>query len=126
MKSRVRSIALVTAVRLGFSLSAIIVLFRPTGSYLHLFVFLSSHPCPPLLILVSKLLRNLIFTLLYVLKNMLIRLLEFGNIDFFFASDPKLPSLLKMLIWAQNQLDEKATYPRINDLSTASLEDPAV
>ncbi|KAK6932512.1 LIS1 homology motif [Dillenia turbinata] len=39
--------------------------------------------------------------------------------------DPKLPSLLKMLIWAQNQLDEKAVYPRINDLSTAKLEDPA-
>lgn len=40
--------------------------------------------------------------------------------------DPKLPSLLKMLIWAQNQLDEKAAYPRINDLSSAALEDPAV
>lgn len=40
--------------------------------------------------------------------------------------DPKLPSLLKMLIWAQNQLDEKAAFPRINDLSTAALEDPAV
>ncbi|CBI18750.3 unnamed protein product, partial [Vitis vinifera] len=40
--------------------------------------------------------------------------------------DPKLPSLLKMLIWAQNQLDDKAAYPRINDLSTARLEDPAV
>eukprot|EP00268_Persea_americana_P028589 TRINITY_DN2774_c0_g1_i4.p1 TRINITY_DN2774_c0_g1~~TRINITY_DN2774_c0_g1_i4.p1 ORF type:complete len:232 (+),score=62.96 TRINITY_DN2774_c0_g1_i4:205-900(+) len=40
--------------------------------------------------------------------------------------DPKLPSLLKMLIWAQNQLDEKTVYPRINDLSTAVLEDPAV
>nr|CAD1818248.1 unnamed protein product [Ananas comosus var. bracteatus] len=40
--------------------------------------------------------------------------------------DPKLPSLLKMLIWAQNQLDEKAIYPRINNLSTATLEDPAV
>nr|CAD1832894.1 unnamed protein product [Ananas comosus var. bracteatus] len=37
-----------------------------------------------------------------------------------------LPSLLKMLIWAQNQLDEKAIYPRINNLSTAMLEDPAV
>ncbi|XP_077254094.1 protein GID8 homolog isoform X2 [Tasmannia lanceolata] len=37
--------------------------------------------------------------------------------------DPKLPSLLKMLIWAQNQLDEKAVYPHINDLSTAMLED---
>ncbi|KAK9706677.1 hypothetical protein RND81_07G144000 [Saponaria officinalis] len=40
--------------------------------------------------------------------------------------DPKLPYLLKMLLWAQNQLDEKAAYPRINDLSTAKLEDPAV
>ncbi|CAL5412175.1 unnamed protein product [Camellia sinensis] len=40
--------------------------------------------------------------------------------------DPKLPSLLKMLVWAQNQLDEKAAYPHIKDLSTATLEDPAV
>ncbi|KAF8370172.1 hypothetical protein HHK36_003743 [Tetracentron sinense] len=40
--------------------------------------------------------------------------------------DPKLPSLLKMLIWAQNQLDEKAAYPHINNLSTAVLEDPPV
>ncbi|KAJ4766795.1 LisH and RanBPM domains containing protein [Rhynchospora pubera] len=40
--------------------------------------------------------------------------------------DPKLPSLLKMLICAQNQLDEKAVYPRINELSTAKLEDSAV
>lgn len=40
--------------------------------------------------------------------------------------DPKLPSLLKMLVWAQNQLDEKAAYPRITNLSSANLEDPAV
>ncbi|KAL2524181.1 LisH and RanBPM domains containing protein [Abeliophyllum distichum] len=40
--------------------------------------------------------------------------------------DPKLPSILKMLIWAQNLLDEKAAYPRISNLSTAALEDPAV
>ncbi|KAA3489106.1 glucose-induced degradation protein 8-like protein [Gossypium australe] len=39
-------------------------------------------------------------------------------------TDPKLPSLLKMLIWAQNQLDKKAVYPCINDLSNARLEDP--
>eukprot|EP00249_Psilotum_nudum_P021300 c28059_g1_i1 orf=477-1160(-) len=38
--------------------------------------------------------------------------------------DPKLPSLLKMLIWAQNQLDEKASYPHINDPVSATLEDP--
>ncbi|KAF1874822.1 hypothetical protein Lal_00007437 [Lupinus albus] len=40
--------------------------------------------------------------------------------------DPKLPSLLKMLIWAQNQLDEKAAYPHIKDLSSAKLEDPVI
>lgn len=40
--------------------------------------------------------------------------------------DPKLPGLLKMLLWAQNQLDEKAVYPRINNLSTVTLDDPAV
>ncbi|KAG6754819.1 hypothetical protein POTOM_040617 [Populus tomentosa] len=45
---------------------------------------------------------------------------------FLVCSYPKLPNLLKMLLWAQNQLDEKAVYPRINDLSTAMLEDPAV
>ncbi|CAM8912043.1 hypothetical protein QQ045_033191 [Rhodiola kirilowii] len=39
--------------------------------------------------------------------------------------DPKLPALLKMLIWAQSQLDEKAIYPHINDLSTAVLQEPA-
>ncbi|XP_042428642.1 protein GID8 homolog [Zingiber officinale] len=40
--------------------------------------------------------------------------------------DPKLPSLLKKLIWTQNQLDEKAAYPKINNLTTAALDDPAV
>ncbi|KAJ8325614.1 hypothetical protein BDV3_001148 [Batrachochytrium dendrobatidis] len=36
--------------------------------------------------------------------------------------DPKLPSLLKMLVWAQNQLDEKVVYPKIKDLVTAEFE----
>ncbi|XP_019162042.1 PREDICTED: glucose-induced degradation protein 8 homolog [Ipomoea nil] len=40
--------------------------------------------------------------------------------------DPKLPSLLKMLIWAQNELDEKLAYPRIKIVSTAALEGPDV
>ncbi|XP_047964739.1 protein GID8 homolog [Salvia hispanica] len=40
--------------------------------------------------------------------------------------DPKLPSLMKMLMGAQNQLDEKASYPRLNDISTATLEDPSL
>ncbi|CAH9112024.1 unnamed protein product [Cuscuta europaea] len=39
--------------------------------------------------------------------------------------DPKLPSLLKLLVCAQNQLDEKVAYPRIKDVSTATLEDPS-
>lgn len=39
---------------------------------------------------------------------------------------PKLPSLLKMLTWAQDQLDEKAVYPHITNLVTASLENPDV
>ncbi|CAN8245084.1 unnamed protein product [Cochlearia groenlandica] len=39
--------------------------------------------------------------------------------------DPKLPSLLKMLIWAQKQLDEKAVYPHVSNLSTGQLEDPS-
>eukprot|EP00252_Welwitschia_mirabilis_P004390 TRINITY_DN14749_c0_g1_i1.p1 TRINITY_DN14749_c0_g1~~TRINITY_DN14749_c0_g1_i1.p1 ORF type:complete len:246 (+),score=64.06 TRINITY_DN14749_c0_g1_i1:148-885(+) len=37
--------------------------------------------------------------------------------------DPKLPSLLKMLVWAQKQLDEKAYYPHISDIAKATLED---
>lgn len=45
---------------------------------------------------------------------------------FDYATDPKLSSLLKMLIWVQDQLDEKVYYPRITNLSTASLENPAV
>ncbi|RZC50807.1 hypothetical protein C5167_019225 [Papaver somniferum] len=39
------------------------------------------------------------------------------------SNNPKLPSLLKMLVWAQSQLDEKALYPHIKDLSTGVLED---
>ena len=37
---------------------------------------------------------------------------------------PKLPNLLKMLVWAQKRLDEKAIYPRINNLQTAELISP--
>ena len=39
-------------------------------------------------------------------------------------AEPKLPNLLKLLLWAQKQLDEKAQYPRIEDLVTASLVAP--
>ncbi|KAG6393952.1 hypothetical protein SASPL_144527 [Salvia splendens] len=40
--------------------------------------------------------------------------------------DPKLPRLMKMLLWAQNHLDEMASYPRITDWSTTTLEDPSL
>lgn len=40
-------------------------------------------------------------------------------------ADPKLPAVMKMLIWAQNLLDEKAIYPRITDLSTGTLQEPS-
>lgn len=36
--------------------------------------------------------------------------------------EPKLPKLLKMLLWVQGQLDEKVLYPRINNLETGNLE----
>lgn len=39
------------------------------------------------------------------------------------SAAPKLPSLLKMLVWAQNRLSEKANFPKINNLQTAELED---
>jgi hypothetical protein len=43
--------------------------------------------------------------------------------------EPRLPGLLKRLIWAQNQLDDKkVVYPRIapNDLVTATLSEPVL
>ena len=39
-------------------------------------------------------------------------------------SDPKLPTLLKLLKYAQVKLDEKMKYPKINNIATAELENP--
>ena len=39
--------------------------------------------------------------------------------------DPKLPQLLKILLWAQNQLSEKVTFPQMKNLITAELEAPS-
>lgn len=39
-------------------------------------------------------------------------------------AEPKLPNLLKLLVWAQKQLDEKAVYPRIDNLVTGELAEP--
>ncbi len=37
---------------------------------------------------------------------------------------PKLPALLQMLSWAQGQLAEKLSFPRIHNYLTAELEEP--
>eukprot|EP00164_Ancoracysta_twista_P001853 GFYU01002434.1.p1 GENE.GFYU01002434.1~~GFYU01002434.1.p1 ORF type:complete len:225 (+),score=77.40 GFYU01002434.1:69-743(+) len=37
--------------------------------------------------------------------------------------DPKLPSMLKMLLWAQKQLDEKVKFPHIENMVTAELSE---
>ncbi|CAG9464060.1 unnamed protein product [Pedinophyceae sp. YPF-701] len=36
--------------------------------------------------------------------------------------EPRLVLLLKMMLWAQKQLEEKATFPQIKDLATAQLD----
>lgn len=38
--------------------------------------------------------------------------------------EPRLPGLLKMLLWAQQRLDERMEYPKCTDLVTAALSDP--
>jgi hypothetical protein len=36
--------------------------------------------------------------------------------------EPRLPQLLRLLLWAQGQLDTKATYPKLTDLASGQLE----
>lgn len=36
--------------------------------------------------------------------------------------DPKLPSMLKMLSWAQDRLSEKVLYPKITDFSISAID----
>eukprot|EP00195_Chlamydomonas_chlamydogama_P003208 CAMPEP_0202920396 /NCGR_PEP_ID=MMETSP1392-20130828/76832_1 /ASSEMBLY_ACC=CAM_ASM_000868 /TAXON_ID=225041 /ORGANISM="Chlamydomonas chlamydogama, Strain SAG 11-48b" /LENGTH=198 /DNA_ID=CAMNT_0049613891 /DNA_START=160 /DNA_END=756 /DNA_ORIENTATION=+ len=38
--------------------------------------------------------------------------------------EPRLPMLLKLMLWAQAQLDDKAVYPRLSDLVVGGLSDP--
>ena len=37
--------------------------------------------------------------------------------------EPRLPSLLKMMLWAQDRLSQHADFPKINDLATGDLVD---
>ena len=41
-----------------------------------------------------------------------------------YEKDPKLPLFLKMLVWAQQQLSEKAIFPKITDWATGELQEP--
>jgi len=42
------------------------------------------------------------------------------------AREPKLPAMLKMLLWAQSRLDERCDYPRVTDLAGAVLSAAAL
>ena len=39
--------------------------------------------------------------------------------------EARLPGLLKMMLWAQSQLDSHCTFPHITDLMSGTLSDPA-
>lgn len=39
--------------------------------------------------------------------------------------ESRLSLLLKLLLWSQGQLDDKASYPKVVDLATASTSAPA-
>lgn len=36
--------------------------------------------------------------------------------------DSKLPLLLKLLVWTQNQLDEKLSYPKMTNFATGEFD----
>ncbi|KAJ9066215.1 Glucose-induced degradation complex subunit [Entomophthora muscae] len=38
--------------------------------------------------------------------------------------DPRLPSLLKLSVWAQNRLNSEISFPKIDNLLTCQLEEP--
>lgn len=41
------------------------------------------------------------------------------------SSIPRLNNLLKMILWAQDELDKKKVkYPKMTDLSSAAIESP--
>jgi len=42
------------------------------------------------------------------------------------CAEPKLVHVLKLLVWAQNQLHKRAFYPHITDFENATLEDPVL
>jgi hypothetical protein len=49
-----------------------------------------------------------------------------GRLKYPFCIDPKLPKLLKLLIFVQNQLEEKVSYPKITNFVNGFLDDEAI
>lgn len=39
--------------------------------------------------------------------------------------EPRLPMLLKTMLWCQGQLQQRVNFPTITDLATGALDDPA-
>lgn len=48
--------------------------------------------------------------------------LNFRFLGLPFCSDPKLPVLIKLMVWAQKQLSEKANFPRMVNAVEATFE----
>ena len=46
---------------------------------------------------------------------------EFILRAFLQEEEARLPSLIKMIVWAQQQLDDKVVFPKIKDFFTAKL-----
>ena len=41
------------------------------------------------------------------------------------STTPRLSNILKMILWAQDELDKKKIkYPKMTDLATATIESP--
>ena len=99
-------------------------LFEKLAPLWILIIFPQEIHCCFLIATLAQLVLLLFFILLLLL---LFEQLSYAKHLFdFITSDSKLPSLLKMLPWAKNRVDEKAAYTPVNHLSTATLEDPAL
>lgn len=69
---------------------------------------------------------ELFIKLPYTLLNVQVQVSHFVDIiDGCPWAEPKLPTLLKMLICIQNELDENAAFPLVIDLTTTDLPDTA-
>lgn len=76
---------------------------------------------PNLFLLSTWLTQSLISLCFQVWSEVNQAVLDYENRE----STPKLAKLLKLLLWAQNELDQKKVkYPKMTDLSKGTIEDP--